>query len=252
MNIVNLIKDYRGVVIEQIPHNVRDLLYEIEDFAKVKVGFRDISLLQQAATAYQVDVPSIEVESIYADHEQAYITLPDPACVNANAVLHELLHLHRYWVEAIPQLEAYGNNGPNVGFASYLDNELEHLVIVPNEKDYGYNPEPYWSSLSRDYWSRYPWGDVSPDDRRVKTLMGWLHSSLTSLSVRSEVETNLNRLEVFQEAERFRQRIHELLSSKSRATSAVLRFLKVPYEAMQMATLDIRNKKKLVSKVPAH
>ncbi|GEM_PF-2414530 len=252
MDISDLVKDHRYVVIEQMPQNVRDLLYEIEDFSRVKVEFRDTELLKMAAAQYNVNTLRTDVEALYADHERAYLSLPTLNKLDSNAILHELLHLHRYWVEAIPQLEAKTDLGRNVEIAAELDNELEHLIIVPKERNYGFDPEPYWSSRSQQYWAEFPWEKLSPSIRREFTLKGWLHSPLISSELRNDIETRLREADLYSEAERFLQRIREFSGSKPRAVSTALRFLKIPHDEAQLVTMDIRNKKRIVSKIPPH
>ncbi len=74
-------------------------------------------------------------EALYRDHERAYISIPDAGNINPNAIVHEVLHLHRYWVEAIPQMDAVNDVCQDVELMTSIDNTLEHLMMVPQERD---------------------------------------------------------------------------------------------------------------------
>lgn len=247
MDIENLIQDHRDTVVSQLPGATIELLNRIEEFANARVVFRDTIMLKSAGGGSKADV-----EALYVDHERAYLSLPNPHNINANAVLHELLHLHRYWVESVPLIEPKKDIGKNVEFAANLDNDLEHLVIVPIERTYGYNPEPYWTELSKKYWQNYPWDYLPVAIKREQILKGWLHSPLISSEMRDTLQTKLLSDGMLNEAERFRQRIHDLLHSKPRAVSAALRFLKIPRDEVHLVNLDIRNRRKSFSEVPTN
>ena len=60
------------------------------------------------------------------------------------ALIHEVLHIHRNWGEEVPYLKPLG---PQYMYqASWLNDLLEHLVIIPEE-------QKYEEAESRKHWS---------------------------------------------------------------------------------------------------
>lgn len=73
--------------------------------------------------------------------------LRDGFPVMAQGVTHELLHIERYWMEHVPQL--YPADRRNWKNCAQMENALEHLVIVPREADYGFDPHRHWNETYR-------------------------------------------------------------------------------------------------------
>lgn len=241
------IRDHREAVLAALPYEVVGLLKDIEEFSGTRVGFRDMEILRMAGGQHT------DVEALYADHRHAYISIPDPSAVNANAVLHELLHLRRYWVEAAPILDAKVDRGPNVELAASFDNLLEHMIIVPRERDYGFDPGPYWTTVSTEHWREHPWPTYSPEARRMHALCGWLTTKLSDdHSHHEEIIQKLGTMGLLGEAQRLEKRLRMLLTSKPQMVSALSRFLKIPRQQFSLDILDVRNRRKLPVPIPDH
>lgn len=71
-----------------------------------------------------------------------------------SSVLHELLHIRRFAVDDVPQLavcNAFDFGDPNFETrVTALDNNLEHLFIVPEELSLRPNRRKYWEDRVRD------------------------------------------------------------------------------------------------------
>lgn len=167
--------------------------------------------------------------------KEATILLRSKDVFPPHDVLHELLHIERLWVEGIPQLmPRHDPKGARGRIATDIENALEHLVIVPREAHYGFDPYPYWNETARRNWGSYPWPAMTdPWMRRKACLLGWLTVSrlVNEEEVRSHVEECLCQEggpDLLAEAKRFSARIGEKLASKPHAQSAVLRFLEIP------------------------
>jgi hypothetical protein len=213
---------YKG----QLPGAVATLVDRIESFTK-----REISV--------EIDSRPVSTTSPNPDRLAARITPTEAAIVlrsrdvfPAHAVLHELLHIERMWVERVPQLlPIHDPRGTRIKIATDIENALEHLVIVPREADYGFDPYPYWNETSRRNWAEYPWPAMAdPWSRRKACLLGWLtvFYLVNDPGVKSHVAECLRKEGLLDEAKRFGGRIGEMLVSKPQAQSAVLRFLEIP------------------------
>ncbi|WLB58044.1 hypothetical protein [Bradyrhizobium japonicum] len=236
----------REKVLASLPRNVIGLIEEIELFAGTQIEFRDKSILLSAGET------NVGVESVFATHTHAYISLPDLDSVNASAIIHELLHLRRYWVEQVPQIEATTNRSPFVELAANIDNAVEHLSIVPRERDYGFNPAPYWNKIVEGYWRDFPWLEVGPQDRRMRCLLGWLSLPLIdSNALAIDIRARVASAGLLADAQKFLVRIQSL-PSKVRIASAVFRFLQIPRNNFELVVLDIRNRKSERRSIPEH
>lgn len=237
----------RAKVLSTLPQKAVDLVSEIEEFAGTEIGFQDYTILKMAGSK------DTDSEAIYADHTRAYVSVPDLDSINSMAVVHELLHLKRYWIDGVPQMEAKDDRGSNVELAAAIDNCLEHLVIVPLERDYGFDPGPHWLSESEKHWADFPWPNYPPMAQRMHALIGWLTTSLVNDAPhKAAIRTKLDSISMSGEAERLHSRVMSLLNSKPRTVSAVLRFLKVPRHAVELVVLDVRNKRQIRLPIPEH
>jgi len=215
----------------QLPRGVAALVDRIERFAKREIAV-EVDDRPRSPTSPNPDSLAARVTPT-----SATILLRSKDVFPPHDVLHELLHIERLWVEEIPQLvPRHDPKGTRSKIATDIENALEHLIIVPREANYGFDPYPYWNETSRRNWASYPWPALTdPWMRRKACLLGWLTASflVNDEEVRSHVEECLRKEEEdgpvqLDEAKRFSARIREKLMSKPQAQSTVLRFLEIP------------------------
>ena len=110
---------------------------EIENFAKREIQV-ELDPRPVSPTEPNPDRPASQT-----NHNRATIFIRSEESFQPQGILHELLHIHRYWVEAVPQvMPAKGDRNTDESWriTSQIENTLEHLVIVPREADYGFEP----------------------------------------------------------------------------------------------------------------
>lgn len=235
----------RPMVLSSLPDSVLALLDRIEKFAGTSVLFRDTEILRLAGG------PHPNVEALYCDHERAYVSVPDPTDVNPNAVLHELLHLERYWVEGVPQLEPVHDIGQNVEALSAIDNNLEHLIIVPRERDYGYDPSPYWSTICLATIRELDRPNASPNWLQGAAVAMLITASLTTDEVaRGAVQKALQSKGLLEFSESALHRIVRQRATKPRMARAALKAAKIPLKQARLVTFDIRKRAAIRRPVP--
>jgi hypothetical protein len=220
----------------------------IEDFAGTKIEVRPnpnpISSLNPKPNAAELAI----------SHEAAWILVRDT--VTGGDILHELLHVERYWMEQVPLLLPTDDHQENSEILNDLNNTTEHLTIIPRQKAlYGFDSSTYWNEVFHHNWSLYPWAEMTdPEPRRRNCLLLWLATE--ALTNDPEVETlaraALREEKLLYEAEQFRQRVHQLLHNKVRVLAACARFLRLPRNGLQLVYLDIRSRNRRVESVPAH
>lgn len=176
--------------------------------------------------------------------------------VDARGATHELLHIHRAWVEGIPQLRPVKAEPTLENFraCSLIENDLEHLIVVPREKDYGFDSAAYWNDTAKNFWDNYPWPLVPrPAGRRNNALLARLTLELASdPAIWAQAKECLVAEGLYAEAERFAGRIKEFLPNKPRAVACALRFLKFPREYFCLVYLDVAHRARREEPIPAH
>lgn len=93
----------RSAVLSILPSPSRNLLDEIERFAGVEVEF---VRREEPATP---TIPNPDASATEVHHDRAVISIYRDA-ITPDGITHELLHIHRYWIEGVPQIMQIGNN----------------------------------------------------------------------------------------------------------------------------------------------
>lgn len=233
----------------QLPPNITVLVDRIES-----ISAREISI--------EIDTRPVSPTSPNPDSLIARVTPTEAAILLRSRdlfpphdVLHELLHIERMWIERVPQLVSVHPSSVRTRIATDIENALEHLVIVPREANYGFDPYPYWNETSRRNWAEYPWPAMTdPWWRRKACLLGWLtvFYLVNDPEVKSHVEGCLRNEGLLDEARRFSARIGEKLTSKLHAQSAVLRFLEIPRTDFTSVRFTVNDGSHEVLPLPQH
>jgi len=241
--------ELREKVRAALPKKVLELADEIEAFAG-----QDLAVKEDPNPVSETD-PNPLAARIEVSHDGACIYLPDPQHIDPRDILHELLHAHRYWVEGIPQMMPLptDNSDGNWYITSSIENAIEHMVIVPRETDYGFDPYPYWNATNAHVWALYPWPNLIGNHfiRRKDCLLGWLDYDLvTDDNVRKLMEDSLKAEGLYEEAEKFRKKMRFLMSNKPRQLACAVRFLNIPRNEARVAYLDIKTKERRSEPIP--
>lgn len=234
----------------QLPANVAALVTRIEDFAN-----REIQVTVDTRPVSETD-PNPDRQAIEVTERRATIYLRRKDSFPIHGVLHELLHIERFWLEGIPQvLPLRDPDGDRLRITSSIENVLEHQIIVPREADYGFEPYAYWNETELQLWGQYPWPSITnPWSRRKNFLLAWLTVStlVTERNIKALAENSLQMEGLFEEAERFAEKIRQTIHSKPRAVRTVLLFLGIPVSDVKLVEFDVKNEKRISVPIPAH
>lgn len=232
----------RATVRTLLPQSAVALMDEVEAYAGDHITIKQST--QHTAPDDPPNTPGLLIT-----HERASILVPDPETINPQGIVHELLHAKRYWVDAVAQLRpSPENNTPqNNSVTAQIENAVEHLVIVPREADYGFDPHGHWNDISRARWTQYPWPDLtSAEGRRRRCFMGWLTASLVNDDdVLQVVRNGLAQEGLLVEAQKLLPRVTTFMArpqDKPRALACVARFLPIRRDALRIVYFDITNK----------
>lgn len=239
----------RGIVLAKLPANVAELLKSIEHHSGLPVQFaKDESPVK--------DNSPPNAGGVVVAPTDATVYLRDTDNIGLRTVTHELQHIHRYWVEGVPQLQPQGPAiAGNRGFCQAIENEIEHLVIVPRERELGFagDSKGHWNAVSRHRWESYPWPNLSDADKRCFALMGRLDLELApDPKVHDLARAKLKEMGLTDEAEKFAEKILKTVSHPPSARSCLVRFFQLPRQHMKLVFIDIKKREARFEDVPAH
>lgn len=236
--------------LEKLNAETQRLVREIEEFASVEIEVRPTPAPSSGAAAHAKAV------ALLASEDGATLLYRDEQEFGTQSVLHELLHLHRYWVDFVPQLLPLEDpDGDKTMIAHQVENTLEHLVIVPKEAEYGLEPYAQLNETTRKIWQDYPWPDISePWARRKNAFLSWLTTRflVNDAGVMAMAQQALTQEALLEEAKSFTDKIARVVGSKEHCISTAIRFLHIPRQEATLAYLDIRNKAFIKKPIPEH
>lgn len=228
-------KKYRGL----LPSPVLDLVDRIESFANLEIG------VEPNPYPLRSTDPNPNHLALSADNIGATILYRNLADIHPHAMLHELLHLERFWLEQVPQVVPVNQQmAEHWNITSEIENSLEHLIIVPREEQYGFEPFGYWTSTTRTNWGRYPWSTLTDKwARRKNCLLGWLSVRYLNKdpNVTAMAESALRKEGLRTEALHFAKVIIQHLSDKKKMLASTVRILGISEDEVAFLTLDIKN-----------
>ena len=224
-------------IVAKLPPRASALLADIENWSGRSVQFapnpRPLSALD----------PNPFAAACELDETNATIFYRDVNALSDNGIVHELLHIHRYWVEGIPQLVPISADERHWKLTSEIEGALEHLIIVPRELDFCPNRPGYWAETARNNWGRYPWPDVEDTwVRRKFCLLGRLNIEFVDEPVvRNFVKECLKREGMFGQAQQFARDIRRKMRlSKVQALIRTVDQLDMPLNKLKLLYIDPR------------
>jgi hypothetical protein len=219
-----------SAVLGILPSGVRDLVAEIEDYASREIVVAECR--QQ------------RVASCYISPDAATIYLPDFGRMTAEDILHELLHIRRYWNLGVPQLMAKNRRSqPHVDAIGSIDNQLEHLVIVPEQAAFGFDAYDRWNRRESREWNDRFWESIgNAEDRRLNLLLSYLTVSIivTDPGVKTTADQVLNSLGIFRDGQDFVGEVRNRIGDKTQVAASAKRFLPLRDSDAELVRFDVR------------
>jgi hypothetical protein len=156
------------------------------------------------------------------DEDGATILIPRADYFPDGSVLHELLHINRFLVEQVPQINICDTHWDPQLEAVFrqLDNNLEHLVIVPEELRRRPARRDRWVSVIDRTLSEIRSGKLQQADRDFLGIytFAYIEHVLDDSCLRKRSESILNGLGLRDRAVAFRDAIIPALASKEATT----------------------------------
>jgi hypothetical protein len=163
------------------------------------------------------------------------------------SVFHELQHIRRILVEGAPRLvvcEDFEPWSPELSTAmTQLDNNLEHLVIVPIEMQRYPDRHAYWRNRLERLITSLEINDMQQHDRHRIAMLGLLltEQMLPDANLRSKVVGVLRKWGIEDRAERYCAEAIAALVLKEQLVRTTFRYFELPTTVGCLEYLDSRN-----------
>ncbi|MBB6124604.1 hypothetical protein [Sphingobium subterraneum] len=166
----------------------------------------------------------------------ACLYLPNLAAPTASEVCHELLHIQRYWIEGVPQLDAIDRAENKVAISNHIENIVEHSVIVPRQANYGGSRNDD-DLADAKFFSGMTFNDAF--GLELQALSGaMMLERLPHGEARQCVKATLKRLGKLNLRSLARQIFTIAPSNKKLATKKILQHLQIPLNELQWLNFD--------------
>lgn len=175
---------------------------------------------------------------------KAQILIPSHDIFPEGAVLHELLHIQRFLVEGVPQLTVCENHWcPALEKVfTQVDNNLEHLVIVPKELIQRPERLDRWIAVMTRVLQHLKSVEIDPADRAFLGIYSWVFIDhvLNHDDLREKYTSALAPLNLMERALEFSRVITPTLSSKESAVRAFVEQFNLSEEYLCLDYFDTR------------
>jgi hypothetical protein len=177
----------------------------------------------------------------------AQILVGDVAYFPDASVFHELQHIRRILVEGVPRLlvrEDFEPWSPQFETAmAQLDNNLEHLVIVPVELRAYPDRRAYWRGRLERMLASLAANEMPEADRHRFAMLGLLlvDQMLPDEKLRSSVISVLRGLGIEERSERYCMDAVAALTSKEKLVRITFNYFQLPTAAGCFEYLNSRN-----------
>ena len=157
---------------------------------------------------------SVDIES-----SRVTINTPTNEYFPDEAVFHELLHVRRFHVDGLPRLTLAEDEARNPSFQSgltTLDNNIEHLSIVPIELRAYPARLDHWEANVHRMWNKDIPSIDCPMNRRIEAFINWafIRHVLPSSPTRQVAISFMESHGLMDEAEDFSQFVIDHLDNK--------------------------------------
>lgn len=180
----------------------------------------------------------------------------------AHILSHEVMHAHRNFVLSVPRLEAANDDDQAAGrIAGRLENDVEHLTIIPIEIA--------WYAEAREYWGRHyhemlleltpivrsrALSSVEQRALRENLLRHWMVTSSTvpNWSGQSALAQMLNERHLLPAANRLLALVPHARTDKPRFLAALLSLLDLDPSRYILSRFSVSNRRMELQRLPSH
>lgn len=133
-----------------LPEELRNVPDEVESVTGIRLEILPKELCDQPVAAFDKAEAVIDIDG----HSQRITIWCDPGSLKSSVLGHELIHLRRDILERVPKLIPVRCSPYDSGLIHMIENELEHLFIIPEEIQLFSDAEERWASHYSDLVDR--------------------------------------------------------------------------------------------------
>ncbi|KAB8066279.1 hypothetical protein [Janthinobacterium violaceinigrum] len=177
------------------------------------------------------------------------IALPKNKKIPMHIMFHELLHAHRNVCLAVPQLKPIKDDAAGFRLAASIENDIEHLFIIPQETSFSAESFNYWHSYYDEKLTEIANSSIDNDmdilARRSNLLRLWMVTSfcLPQWNGTTQASAVLRESGYLDEANKLLHKIQLNLPSKEYCLATFLRFSKLPMDKFCLSRFLVQDRK---------
>lgn len=232
--------------LDLLPAQIRNMVAQIEGAIKGHIVVRK-RMLGDPSIEGMEQLPTIDC---YMNTGKMFVTiiLPDSS-ISPHTLAHEIIHAWRDIVMYEPRLRV-ANDAENTNFAKILENDIEHIFVIPEEMNYFPDSFQYWENLYSGLIEQIA-GAVQFQRRlnrpsthfRPDLLRHWLIlSAIPKLDCRTRLESTLSQAGYLDEANALFESTMGVYPDKGRMIGVALRHLGLATHNYELVRFDVQNR----------
>ncbi len=233
--------------LQPFPPQVATLIDEIESILGKPIEIRTRDAADNPLNVHE-DLPICDCHMIDGFMSVA-IAIPENKEIPMHTMFHELLHAHRYVYLAVPRLTPIIDDAAGFRLATSIENDIEHLFIIPQETDFSAESFDYWHSYYDEKLTEIANSSIgNPMDilaRRSNLLRLWMVTSfcLPQWNGAAEASAVLRESGYLDEANRLLKKIQLNFPSKEHCLATFLRFSKLPMDKFCLSRFLVQERR---------
>jgi hypothetical protein len=226
--------------LDRLSPDIRTLVNEVEQSSGIEIEVK-VDPSRARGVPDQPDPLACEVNQYGAQ-----VLLPKADYFPDGSVLHELLHIQRFLSHGIPRIVAHDDfDGwtPDLDAELIsLDNNLEHLIIVPEELRRRPPRRAHWERILGRVFDELPSLRLSEGDRLRQALINWafICHVLPESRVIERARAVIQGFGLQDRAQRYVDVIVQSLDSKEKVVAVAFQHLQLRLESASLEYLDSR------------
>ncbi len=217
------------------------------------IGFEIAVKVDSSRANNSSDLP--ETLACEIDENGAQLLIPSRKNFPDPSVVHELLHIRRFLIDRVPKIvicDDYDDWSPEqeTGLTK-LDNQLEHLIIVPEELEKRPTRKDYWLSAITRALLKLENDNLPDNDSRQLLLTHWifLHLVLKDEALIKCADRLIRQMDLADPAADYLEAARSSINSKEKLVRAAFHYLEIDVEGVCLQTLDTHHSTALESKL---
>ena len=223
--------------LDRLREDTRNDVESIENLT----GLEIIVEIDSSRVNESADVP--DTMACDVDEYTAKLIIPSQEGFSDPSVVHELLHIRRLLVDGVPRIVICDNCDDwspqqETGLAK-LDNQIEHLIIVPEELQTRPTRKSYWRSAMNRALLRLESGELPDHDVIQLVLIDWvfLHLVLDDSDLIDRAGNIIRQLDLAERAADYLETARSFLDSKEKLVRATFHYLGLAVDGVCLQTL---------------